>query len=139
MPTPEQVIERVFTTVNPATGSKPPPEIAWVVFEHGTVFFATPSEALPADATTAAIEAAGRAALRELGPVHAGTPSADFNPTLLSSWYPDDKVWFVGFDHPSIVTIVTLDGTNLVAGLEARRRRQLDHDAPNVVAVRGFR
>jgi hypothetical protein len=138
MPSPEQVIERVFTSVNPTTLSKPPPEIAWVVFAHGTAFFTVPTEALQAGVSLAAIADAGRAALTELGPVHVGSPSADFNPTRLTSWYPDEAVWFVGFDHPSIVTIVTIDGTPLVAGMEARRRRQLDHDEQTILLVRGF-
>lgn len=139
MPTPAEVIARVFTTVNPATGSKPPPEIAWVVFAHGTVFFTAPTDALPADSTRDAIEAAARAALIELGPVHVGTPSADFNPTRLTGWYPDEPVWFVGFGHGSIATIVTLDGSDLVAGIAARQLRQQDHDAPTVVEIRSFR
>lgn len=139
MPTPREVIAHVFTTVNPATGSKPPPDIAWVVFEHGTAFFSAPTEALPVDSPPAAIEAAARAALAELGPVHVGTPSADFNPSRLTGWYPDEPVWFVGFGHGSIATVVVLDGSDLVAGLEGRRRRQLDHDEATVVEVRAFR
>ena len=139
MPTPAEVIARVFTTVNPATGSKPPPEIAWVVFAHGTVFFTAPTDALPVDATRETIEAAARAALFELGPVQVGTPSADFNPTRLTGWYPDEPVWFVGFDHPDLATIVTLAGSDLVAGIAARQARQQDHDDPIVVEVRSFR
>ena len=77
MPTPEQVIEQVFTSVNPTTGSQPPPAIAWVVFAHGTVFFTVPTDAVPVDATLAALADAGRAALKELGPVHVATPSAE--------------------------------------------------------------
>jgi hypothetical protein len=138
MPSPEEVIERLFTSVNPTTLSKPPSEIAWVVFGHGTVFFTVPTEELPNGASPAQIEAAGRAALAELGPVMVATPSADFSPTRLASWYPDDPVWFVGFDHPSIVTIVTMPGTPLLVGMEARRRRQLDHDEGTVTLVRGF-
>jgi hypothetical protein len=137
-PSAEDVVAHIFTSDNPATGSKPPPQIAWAIFEHGTAFFSVPTDALPTTATTAAIADAARAALRELGPVHPGSPSADFNPTRLDGWYPDQPVWFVGFDHPSIATVMVADGTSLVVGLLARRQRDLDHDAQNVVAVRGF-
>jgi hypothetical protein len=138
MPSPEEVIAHVFTSKNPATGSAPPAEIAWVVFEHGTVFFSVPTDELPAGSSLVAIADAARAALRELGPVRAGTPSADFNPTQLTSWYPDEPVWFVGFDHPSLVTIVTMEAEPLVAGIAARGRRQHDHDEQTIVVVRGF-
>ena len=138
MPSPEQVIAQVFTTANPVTGSLPPPRMAWVVFAHGTVFFTEPTEALPAGSSLGAIADAARAALRELGPVRVGSASADFNPTRLTGWYPDEPVWFVGFDHPGIVTIVTLDAEPVTAGLDARGRRQFDHDEQLIVLVRGF-
>jgi hypothetical protein len=138
MPSPEQVIAQVFTTTNPVTGSLPPPQMAWVVFAHGTVFFTEPTDELPGGSALIAIVDAARVALRELGPVRVGSASADFNPTRLTSWYPDEPVWFVGFDHPNIVVIVTLDAQPMVAGLDARGRRQLDHDEQIIVAVRGF-
>jgi hypothetical protein len=138
MLTAEDVATRVFTSQNPATGSQPPPEIAWVVFEHGTVFFSTPTDALPASASSAQIAEAGKAALRELGPVHVATPSADFNAVRLNSWFPDEPVWFVRFDHPNVATVVVMESEPVVAGLEARRRRQRDHDEQVIVCVRGF-
>jgi hypothetical protein len=112
--------------------------MAWVVFAHGTVFFSAPTEVLPAGASLAQIAEAGKAALRELGPVHVGSPSADFKPTRLDGWFPDEPVWFVGFDHPNIATIVVVDAKPVTAGLEARSRRQRDHDEQVIVCVRGF-
>lgn len=138
MPSPAQVIAHVFTSPNPATGSQPPPEMAWAVFAHGTVFFTAPSAELPATASLEAIAGAARAALRELGPVVPGSPAADFHPSRLDGWYPEEPVWFVGFDHANLATIVTLGESELAAGLAARSRRQRDHDDPRLVLVRGF-
>ena len=136
--TPGEILERVFTSVNPTTGSQPPPEMAWVVFAHGTAFFTAPSAELPVDASFDALAEAARAALRELGPVQVGTSSADFNPARLDGWFPDDPVWFVGFDHPAIATIVEGDGSELAMGMMARTLRQQDHDEQQIVLVRRF-
>lgn len=138
MSTTEEIVERIFTSPNPETGSHPPPQIAWVSFANGSVFFTAPTDGLPVDASPEAIAEAGKAALRELGPVHAGTPSADFNPVRLDGWYPDEPVWFVGFDHPAIATVLVLDTQPVTAGLEARGRRQIDHDELVLACVRGF-
>ena len=43
----EDVIEKVFTSKNPETGGEPPENLAWVIFENGTVFLAAPSEQTP--------------------------------------------------------------------------------------------
>src|SRR5882672_9498468 len=103
-----EILERIFTSVNPATGSTPP-STAWVIYAHGTVFFSGTRETLPADASFGMIADAARSAFSELGPVQAGTPSADFNPIRMHSWFPDEPVWFVRFDHEDIFTAVTLD------------------------------
>jgi hypothetical protein len=138
IPSAAEVVEHVFTSDNPATGSKPPPHMAWAVFAHGTAFVTAPTDALPVTATFDAIADAARAALRELGPVHPGTPSADFNPTRLEGWYPDEPVWYVGFDHPAIATVIVAGGGDLAAGLLARQNRQRDHDEQTIVIVRAF-
>lgn len=138
MPTAAEVLERVFTSVNPATGSRPPPAMAWAVFEHGTFFYTDPSSDLPATASFDQIAAAALAALDELGPVQAGTPAGDFNPTRLEGWYPDHPVWFVSYDHPRIATVIELEATDVAAGLTARSHRQLDHDERKIVLVRRF-
>ncbi len=137
-PTPAQVLESVFTSVNPVTGSHPPPAMAWVVFANGTCFYTAPTDELPATSTRVEVEAAGKAALRELGPVHVGSPSADFNPVRLDGWFPDEPVWFVTFDHPAIATIVVHEGSDLAIGLRGRSLREADHDEQRVVLVRRF-
>ena len=134
----EDIIARVFTSQNPVTGSQPSAQIAWVVFAHGTVFFSKPTDALPASSSPAQIADAGRAALGGLGPVRAGSPSGDFSPVRLDGWFPDEPVWFIRFDHPNIATVVVIDAKPVAAGLEARRRRQRDHDEQTITCVRTF-
>ncbi|MCA9710988.1 MAG: hypothetical protein KDK70_34420 [Myxococcales bacterium] len=137
--TPARVIAHIFTSTSP-TGSEPPEHMAWAVFEHGTAFFCTPREDLPVDASLDAVEQAARAALAELGPVYAGTPTADFGSKRLDAWFPDDPVYAVTFVHPGIVTVVIESvERDFAAGLLGRAARQKDHDAPVLVAVRNFR
>ena len=138
MTTPADVLHHVFTSKNPTTDSEPPPHMAWAVFANGTAFFSEPTQALPLDASFDAIAEAARAAMRELGPVHAGSSSADFNSTRLASWFPDEPIWFITYDHPKIVTILASDGNDLSAGLAGRTRRQQDHDEGTLVLVRRF-
>src|SRR5262249_26178684 len=138
MSTTEEIVERIFTSPNPETGSHPPPHIAWVSFANGSVFFTAPTDGLPVDASPDAIADAGKAALRALGPAQVGPPWADSNPVRLDGWSPDEPVWFVGFDHPAIATVVVLDTQPVTAGLEARQRRQIDHDELVLACVRGF-
>lgn len=132
------ILERIFTTVNPVTGSTPPPVMAWVVFENGTAYFTAPTDALPADASSEALVAAALGAFDELGPAVAGTSSADFDPVRLDGWFPDEPVWFVAFDHPAIATLVVTDAEPLVVGLLGRQCRQDDFAARTVACVRRF-
>jgi hypothetical protein len=140
MPTPSEVIEKVLTTANPETGSSPPPDMAWAVFEHGTVFFAAPGDQLDVSASLDDVETAARAALSELGPVRVASSSADFSASRLSGWYPDDPVWFIGFDSATLATIVIEDlDSDVAAGLTGRAIRDRDHEAMRLVSVRNFR
>jgi hypothetical protein len=140
VPTPAEVIEKVFTTANPGTGSLPPPNIAWAVFEHGTVFFAAPGDGLDVSASLDDVEAAARAALGELGPVRVASSSADFTVSRLDGWYPQDPVWFIGFDSATLATIVIEDvDSDLAAGQAGRAIRDRDHEAMQVVSARNFR
>lgn len=133
------VLEHLFTSVNPETGSRPPPHIAWVVFANGTAFFTAPTDELPLDAPREDLVTAACRALEELGPVVAGTPSGDFSPSLLDTWFPGEFVYFVTYDHPSIATIVFADEeAELAAGLEGRARRTADHEARRIELVRDF-
>jgi hypothetical protein len=140
MPTPAEVIEMVLTTANPVSGSSPPPEIAWAVFEHGTVFFTAPDDGLDVSASVGDVEAAARAALDELGPVRVATSSADFTVSRLDAWYPDDPVWFIGFDSATVATILIEDfDGDLAAGLAGRAIRDQDQQGMRLVSVRNFR
>jgi hypothetical protein len=133
-----EIINHVFTTPNPQTESLPPDYTACVIYAHGTVFYSAPSATLPVDATFDVIAEAASMALNELGPVHAGTPSADFNPLRLDAWFPDEPVWLVSFDHENIATIVTMDAQAITVGLNGRIRRELDFAEQSIVLVRRF-
>ncbi len=133
------VVEHLFTTANPESGSQPPEQIAWVVFANGTAFFTAPNDDLPLDATAEELSVAARQALHELGPVVAGTSSADFSPSLLRAWYPGEFVYFITYDHPSVANIVfTSEEAELAAGLEGRARRSADYDTMQVALIRDF-
>jgi hypothetical protein len=110
--TPAECAERLFTSPNPVSGSLPPSSpIAWVVFAHGTVFVTVPRARLPVTATPAQLVQAARETLAQYAP-RAGTPSADFDATRLTAWFPDDPVWHVSFTHPEIVAIVLSDASD---------------------------
>jgi hypothetical protein len=140
VPTPAEIIEKIFTTANPETGSLPPPDMAWAVFEHGTVYFAAPDDELDRSAGLDDVAEAATAALRELGPAVPGTSSADFTVSGLDGWYPDDPVWFISFDSATIAAIVVDDfDSDIAAGMSGRAIRDEDHQAMRIVAVRNFR
>jgi hypothetical protein len=113
--------------------------VAWVLLRNGTAFVAVPGADLPAEADFDALGSAAKEALAELGPVVAGTPSADFSVSKLDAWFPGDGWWFVTYDHPSIVTVLHAPGSTEVAvGFVARAERQADFDRPEIVLVRDF-
>jgi hypothetical protein len=97
--------------------------MVWAVFEHGTVFFTAPDDGLDVSASLDDVAEAARGALGGLGPVVPGMPTADFTASRLSGWYPDDSVWFIGFDSRTLATIVVEDFDNDVAAGLTRRRR----------------
>lgn len=133
------VITQVFTTANPTTGHAPPEHVAWALFANETVFLTMPTEALPVDASPAALKSAAQAALLELGPPRAGTPSADFRVVRLP-WFPDDYVYMVSYSHPNIFNIIIADEetSDLVAGMTARATREMDVEQPDIIAWRDF-
>jgi hypothetical protein len=102
---------------------------SWVVFEHGTcVVLSDPAADPAADPADRAVEI-----LREFGPVHAGTPSADFGTIHLE----DTPGWVVTGHHPDVLTYVSpYDVTQhdtLVVGLAGRTIR--DQDARELTVV----
>jgi hypothetical protein len=128
----------MFTTANPSNGSLPPEHMAWVVFAHGTVFYSTPGDGLPVDATFDMLAKEACSALTQLGRAQAGTESADFNPHRLEDWFPDEPVWWVAFSHDSIGTLVTMHAQPLAVGLSGRARRDLDVAEQSIVCIRSF-
>lgn len=133
------VVEHLFTTANPESGSLPPELIAWVVFANGTAFFTAPSDDLPLDATLEELAVAARQALHELGPAEPGSASADFSVSLLRAWFPGEFVYFITYQHPSVANVVFSDGeAELAAGLEGRVRRSADYDTMQIATVRDF-
>lgn len=134
-----EVVEHLFTSVNPETGSRPPERIAWAVFAGGTVFFATPSDDLPLTASARELARAARQALRQLGPVVAGSPAGDFSTSLLDTWFPGEYVFFITYDHPSIANVILAeDDDELAAGIIGRQIRAGDHATMEVDLVRDF-
>jgi hypothetical protein len=100
---------------------------SWVAFEHGTcVVLAEPGDDLEARAVEI---------LREYGPVHAGTPGADFGTIHLE----DAPGWVVTGHHPDVLTYVAPDEVaqpdNLVVGLAGRAKRDQDGHELKVVHV----
>lgn len=101
---------------------------SWVAFANGTcvIVMAPAAGDLAAQAT---------ALLAEWGPVHVGTPSADFNVITL----PDDAGWVVTCHHPDVLTFVAPDEVavpnELVVGMMGRSRRDDDAAEPRVVHV----
>ena len=135
--TAADVLERVYTTVNPVTGSEPP-VAAWAIFAHDTFFLTAPGDELPEDATHDHIREAALRALRGLGPVVPGTPAADFECSRLDHFFPDATVWIVTFAAGDIEGVVVGAESDLEAGLTARLNRDADLDEQRVVLVRAF-
>jgi hypothetical protein len=130
MLTPRAVIEHIFTSTNPDTGSQPPAEVAWVVFREGSVYTGQPAGDLGAEASVEQVAEAARAALRS-------DVSRDFAVSRLSSWYPDDQVWFITFGG-EVANVVIGGDSEVGAGVIGRAGRDLDRESLDVVAVRTF-
>jgi len=104
-------------------------EKSWVLFEDGTcVILMEPKEDLAAQA----IEI-----MKEFGPVHVGTSSADIQVTELIN-YPG---WVVTGHHPDILNYVSPDElksddlNDLVIGLLGRSYRETDSKSLKVIHI----
>jgi len=101
---------------------------SWVAFEDGTcVILMEPEPDLAAQA---------KRLLAEWGPVHAGTPSADFSVIPLQ----DDPGSVVTCHHPDILTHVSAeeaggDASEVAVGLLGREKRARDARELRVVHV----
>jgi hypothetical protein len=135
-----EVLELVFSAANPETGAPPPPQVAWVLFRGGTVFVAAPSDELPVGASADTLRTEAIAALTELGPVRAGTESADFAVTALDAWFAERGWWLVTYAHPAIFSVVAAEpgSTDLAVGLSARSCRDRDLEDGVVECIRDF-
>ncbi len=137
--TADAVLEHLFTHANPDSGSPAPAHTAWVVFAHGTVFYTFPDAELPVDSGREALVAAALKAFEALGPVRVGTPSADFHPGHLATWFPEAPIYLVNYDQPNIASVFFAEGESpLQVGLAARSLRQQDYETRTIVAVRDF-
>lgn len=100
---------------------------SWVLFAHGTcVILMSPEGDLAAQA---------REILRDYGPVHAGSPAADFSVIDLDPL----PGWIVTGHHPDVLTYVedddAIEASELVIGLTGRSQRDLDGRELTVVHV----
>jgi len=134
-----EIIELVYTTANPETGSQPPKYVAWVVFEHGTVFLTFPKDHTPVDASAELLQQRAIEALQDLGEPIAGTSSADFNVGRLP-WFEEQFVYVITYDSQYIFNIASYsEETNDIAvGIFARALRADDAISPKVLFVRDF-
>ncbi|KAL2827489.1 hypothetical protein BJY01DRAFT_255671 [Aspergillus pseudoustus] len=109
---------------------------SWVLFERGTIVILTdPSSTTTPDLATQAIEI-----LEEWGPVHAGTPSGDFNVIDLNGNDDDDAPggYVVTGHHPDVLNYVPSDAVqegapDMIVGLIGRGNR--DEDARGLTVV----
>jgi len=132
VPTPLEVVETVFTSPNPETGSEPPPEVAWALFKNGTAYVAVPDEELDATASVEQVADAARAALQ-------AHQSGDFTVSRISGWYPDDPVWLIWLDDGLFAVVIEDYPHEITAGVVGRAARELDSASPELVYVRNFR
>lgn len=133
------VVTKVFTTENPATGSAPPAHVAWVIFRNETVFLTMPTDELPVETTPDTLARTALKALIHFGPPVPGTASADFRVARLP-WFPDDFVYMVSYDHPNLLNIVIAEAemTDVGVGMLGRAVRKLDAEEPSVIELRDF-
>jgi hypothetical protein len=107
------------------------PPTSWVLFEHGTcVVLTTPEGDLAEQATEL---------LKVFGPVHAGSPAADFGVLRLK----DAEGWLVTGDHDDVLTHVgpdePHDQSEIAVGLFGRSKRHQDGTELHVVHVEDTR
>jgi hypothetical protein len=104
-----------------------PSGTSWVLFDHGTcVVLKEPDGELAAQAV---------AILAEYGPVHVGSPAADFSVHALK----DGTGWLVTGHHADVVTHVASDEppgpSDLAVGIHGRTKRHRDGTELHVVHV----
>lgn len=135
----KSVVEHVFTTSNPDTGSVPSDKLAWIIFENGTVYLTKPNDDFPVDIPSKTFVEKALDECLEFGPAVVGTSSADFSVSRLP-WYPDQFVYMVRFNHSCIFNIIIMDEEtdHMVVGLRSRIKRNADIEEQNIKYLRDF-
>jgi len=137
--TSETIVEHIFTTPNPETGSQPPAHFAWILFENDTIYLSFPNELTPLEASFDELANVAKEELQKLGSAMAGSPSGDFNVNKVS-WYPDDFVFMITYDHGHIFNfgIYEEETSDLTVGLVGRAARSEDAETLKIKKIRNF-
>lgn len=136
---PEDIVEYIYTTENPETGSQPPEHVAWVMFGNGTFYLTGVNDEVSLDADYDHIASVATQSLKELGRAIGGTSSADFGANKLP-WFPDEFVYMVSYNHNHIFNIRVQDeeADEVSVGFWGRADRSQDADELQVKFVRHF-
>lgn len=134
-----EIVEYIYTSENPETGSKPPKHFAWAMFENGTIFLTFPNENTPQDATPTLLAEAALRELKALGYPIGGTPSADFNVGRLP-WFANAYIYIITYDSGHIFNVQEYEEEtqDITVGILGRSLRGQDVESPKVVLVRDF-
>ena len=135
----QSIIELVFTTENPETGSKPPANIAYAIFENETICLITPNEKISLGANTEELSKFAKEALQDLGVAIGGTSSADFNVSRVP-WFSEEYVYMITYDSPRVFSVKTYkeETEDLVCGLAGRSSRSQDAEDLTIKLIRDF-
>lgn len=136
---PEDVVEHIYTTENPETGSQPPENVAWVMFGNGTFYLTGVSDELPLDTSHEQLAVVATQSLKEFGRAIGGTYTADFGANKLP-WFPDEFVYIVTYSHNHIFNICVHEeeASELSVGFLGRAARGEDAEELQVKLVRHF-
>ncbi|WP_291728063.1 hypothetical protein [Bernardetia sp.] len=133
----EEILETVFTTENPETGSQPPEQIGWVIFENETVCLIGKSAGLSENPSAEEMADFAKKELLELGVPMVGSPSADFNVSRVP-WFKEQFVYMITYDSNFIFNVLTYEEetSDISVGMEGRSVRGLDAETPKIKLVR---
>ena len=135
----EEIMEIVFTTANPETGSLPPENIGWIIFEHETVCLIGKNAGLSENPSSEEMTDYAKKELLDLGVPMAGSPSADFSVSRVP-WFKEQYVYMVTYNSNSIFNVLVYqeEANDIGIGMIGRGARSLDVENPNIKTVRDF-
>jgi len=135
----QEILEIVFTTENPETGSQPPEKIAWVIFENETICLITPKGGVSEEASFEDLQDFAKKELQILGEAVGGTPSADFNVSRVP-WFQEEFVYMISYNSNFIfnIGVYTEEKEDIGVGIFARSARSQDAVAMKVKLIRNF-